>query len=126
MDMKILIMALSGAAALLTACLDINNKQEFIPGTYVSSTHSKKGNVMDTIMIWHQAGQLYQIMRKQAERRQNGKQRIDWLPRCETGVAVFLPQDQILVEREHGLVLTFNEQRNVVLVNGRPFQRSVR
>ena len=123
--MKKLILLLVGGAALLTACLSKNQKEQLLPGTYVSSANTKGMVVLDTIVIWHQAGQLYQILHMQSLRRQKGKLQIDGVNKRETGVAVYLPEDQILLEKEHGWVLTLNLDRGLLLVNGQTFKRSV-
>lgn len=125
MDMKKLMLLLGGGAALLTACLNKNQKEQLLPGTYVSSTNTRGMMVFDTIMIWHQAGQLYQVLHMQSRRRQKGKLQIDRVDKRETGVAVYLPEDQILLEKEHGWVFTLNLDRGLLLVNCQTFKRSV-
>lgn len=121
--MKLLMMLLMAAVTYLTACSSNDKVKESIPGTYVRNIHTKVSTLQDTIMIWHEGQSVYHVLYKQSQRRLGGKLQISRSHKRETWMAIYLPDKQILVEKQHGIVLTVNLEKHLLLVNGQAFRR---
>ncbi len=122
MKTKIILTVLT--LSVLLAC-NTDNKQSYVPGTYVNSTTGKYSIASDTLVIGAREGNKFAVNRKTGFNLiRNGKK---GKPEHETEKwnTVYNEKTDVLTETQKGKTLTFYPDSNMLMIGTRIYKKVI-
>lgn len=120
MKIKIILTVLS--LAVLLAC-DTDNKQSYVPGTYVNNTTGKYSVANDTLVIEAWEGNKFEVNRKTGfnfiRNGKKGKREHE----TEKWNTVYNEKTGVLTETQKGKTLTFYPDSNMLMIGTRIYKK---
>jgi hypothetical protein len=120
MKTKIILTVLS--LAVLLAC-NTNNKQSYVPGTYVNNTTGKYSIACDTLLIEPLEGNRFKVNRKTGfnliRNGKKGKREHE----TEKWNTVYNEKTSVLTETQRGKTLTFYPDSNMLMIGTRIYKK---